>query len=616
MNVFALLSFGSFVLYFQAFLLSLFLLSKSKIKTTLLVLTLGFSVFALFYFFQQISESLEMVYFFDRVSSLGWATFPAMVVYLLYLIANRKPRYFKWLIIFLIFPLAVASVIRYNIEPESIKHFYFETGAWYVSIVPQTPWFFIFISYLFISSIASLFIAIKWKQKANTNREKLKANAVLIGLLLFALISVFTNLIFPYFGNNFIPPIGHIVALPMVAGLFFSLVSLRQPNFSLAILARLISVHIREFVFYFDHQGQLFSVNRFCYDSLKYNHYELLRLPMEKIFSDVDAVNELILKAKTRKNPSEINTELITRSGKKIPVIFSVSRLDDYLGNFLGFVAVASDSRQNLKLQTEAAERSRNEKTLTQLRQDLETLVEKRTVELLQANEKLRKEILEKKRAEQQILTDLENKIELIREIHHRVKNNIQIIISLANMLAAHKDVDATAREKLLVLAGKIRNISAIHEDLYASENLSRINFSDLLKKLTSEIYTNKGAGKNIIFRLNVGNEFLGIDQAIPCAIIFDELVTNSLRHAFPLREKMGNKGVQAGMIIVEFYKRGNQYFLIVSDNGNGLNHDIRSAEFASSGLGLINILVNQHLNGHLAIKSSYGTTFTLSFFN
>ena len=604
------------MLFFQAFLLTLFLLPKSKIKTTFLILTLEFTIFAFFYFLQQISESRDTVYFFDRISSLGWATFPATAVYLLYLIANRKPRYFKWVILLVIIPLGVASVLRYNFEPESIKHYYFESGAWHVSVNPQTPWFFVFVFYIFISFIASFIIAIKWKRRASTNRERLKVNAVFISMMGFTFVSLFTNLVFPYFGNAFIPPIGHIAAIPLLAGLFFSLVSLRQPSFSSDVLARLISVHIREFVFYFDHQGHLFSVNRFCLDSLKYNHYELLRLPSEKFFGDVEAIDELMLKAKNRENAAGINTELITRSGQRIPVIFSVSRMDDYLGNFLGFVAVATYSRQKLKLQTEAAERSRNEKALTQLRQDLEILVEKRTLELLEANEKLRKEILEKKRAEQQIMADLDNKIELIREIHHRVKNNIQIIISLANMLAAHKDIDAEARDKLLKLAGKIRNISAIHEDLYASDNLSRINFSDLLKKLTSEIYTNKGMGKNIIFRLNVGNEFLGIDQAIPCAIIFDELVTNSLRHAFPLKDKMQTKGLQAGMIIVEFYRRGNQYFLIISDNGNGINKDIQSAEFASTGLGLVNILVNQHLNGQLTIKSSYGTTFTLSFFN
>ncbi|MBW6497223.1 MAG: hypothetical protein K0B09_02415 [Bacteroidales bacterium] len=614
MNVYAILSFVSFLLFFQALIIAHFILKPSKIKWAFFFFSLSFSFFSFFNFLQHVTLDLDLIYKFDRAASLGWLGFPVFTALLIYRLSNKEDKFISQIIWFLLVPMAVAPFIRFQIHPYSLKQFFFVDGVRYYYLNSGSFWFYLFVAYLLLAAFIAIFILYKWRKDVSQRRQKLQINFILGGMLGFVFLSFLTNIILPYFGLTEIGPLAHVNAIPMGLGLFFAVVSLRQQVFSVDIVSRLITNHLREFVIYFDQQGRIYSVNRYCLDNLKFNSYEIMRLSPEKLFRDHSTIKELTRQARFRHDVPEISTELFPRTGQPIPVVITLVRIDDYLGNFLGMVLLGVDLRQKVKLQQEVAERTRNEKALTQIRQDLEMLVEKRTQELFDANQKLGKEILEKKRAEQQISSDLQEKIQLVKEIHHRVKNNIQIIISLTNMLGFHKDMDTSAREKLKRIAERIRSISAIHEDFYASKNLSRINFSDFIKNSTGEIYANQGAGKNVIFRLNVGNEFLEIDQAIPCGIIYTELLTNALQHAFPLAERSKDKGPQVGTINVEFYKRQDEYTLLISDNGVGLAKDPLSGGDGSSGLGLVNVLVKDHLKGRLIHRVSYGTSFILKF--
>ncbi len=614
MNVYAILSFVSFLLFSQALIIAHLVLKPSKVKWAFFFFSLSFSFFSFFNFLEHATLDIELIYKLDRLAALGWLSFPLFSALLIYRLYNKIDKFINYILWFFLLPMAVTPFIRFQIDPYSLKQFFIIDGVRYYSLNSGSFWFYFFIAYLMLAAFVGLYILYKWRREVTQKRQKLQINFVMGGLLGFVLLSFVTNIILPYLGYTKIGPLAHVNAIPMGLGLFFAVVSLRPQAFSSDIVSRLITNHLREFVFYFDQQGRIYSVNRYCLDNLKYNSYEIMRLSLEKLFRDHATIKELTRQVRSRQDVPEISTELFPRTGQPIPVFITFIRIDDYLGNFLGMVLLGADLRQKIKLQEEVAERTRNEKALTQIRQDLELLVEKRTQELFEANKKLGKEILEKKRAEQQILSDLQEKIQLVQEIHHRVKNNIQIIISLSNMLGSHKDIDATAREKLRRIAERIRNISAIHEDFYSTKNLSRINFSNFIKNTTGEIYSNKGAGKNIIFRLNVGNEFLEIDQAIPCGIIYTELLTNALQHAFSNAEQGDEKGIQVGTINVEFYKRQSEYTLLISDNGVGLATDLTLGGIGASGLGLVNVLVKDHLKGSLTHRVSFGTSFILKF--
>ncbi len=616
MNVYLILSFISSLLFFQAMVIAWLLIKVTRIKEAFILFALSFSIFALFNFFQLSTTNVELVYIFDRIAAFGWMSFPITTLWLLYNMSNKGVRGIKEIMKFFLIPVALVVFIRFQYDPYSLKNFYFHEGVRFYSLNSASPWYYVFVVYMVLSAMACLYVIYKWKKHTQQNRQKLQGGVVIVGLVAFVVISIITNIIFPQFGYNKVGPLAHITVLPFAAALFYSLIFLSPQKALPEIVPKLITNYLREFVFYFDHQGGIYSVNRFVLKNLQYNLYEILRLPPEKIFSQADKLHQTIRELRQVQSAQEIRIEIFARAGLSIPVLAKIIRINDHFGNFIGAVLIGVDLRPKVALEQEVAQRTQNERLIIKARNDLEGLVEQRTRELFEANEKLSKEIQEKTRVEQQIVDDLQEKVRLVQEIHHRVKNNIQIIVSLTSMLTTHRDIDENAGLKLRRIADRIRSISAIHEDLYSSANLSKINFSDFIKKSTGEIYANKGASKTIIFRIKTTNEYLEIDRAIPCAIIYTELLTNIIETRFLPMENSNSASNPLGNVSIEFYKRSEEYTLIVSDNGIGAPNGKSKTGRLRPGLELVDMIVKNHLKGKLITQVAQGTSYVLKFSN
>lgn len=216
-------------------------------------------------------------------------------------------------------------------------------------------------------------------------------------------------------------------------------------------------------------------------------------------------------------------------------------------------------------------------------------------------------DITEQKKTEKQIKSTLNEKEVLIREIHHRVKNNMQIIISLINMQMQDSN-DVIVIKKFRELQHRVRSMSIIHEDLYMSDDLSRINFGNYLERLTNHLLQAYPHKSNLQLKFNVSDVLLGIDIAIPCGLIVNELVSNSLKYAFPEHYDYSKKQYE---IFVEFYTEKNKYKLIIGDNGIGFPPDIEEIKAKSLGLQLVEILVNQ-LKGVVKMSVKKGARFEI----
>jgi two-component sensor histidine kinase len=241
----------------------------------------------------------------------------------------------------------------------------------------------------------------------------------------------------------------------------------------------------------------------------------------------------------------------------------------------------------------------RRDLELLEVRDGLELRVKERTAEL-------ESEIAERVLAQERITASLREKEVLLKEVHHRVKNNLQIITSLLNLQASKikdKKLEAMFRDS----QGRVKTMALIHEKLYRSENLSEVNFSDYVDSLTRYMLsTISGNRERITVKQDIDDILLGVDIAIPCGLIINELVTNSLKYAFP-----DGKG---GEIAVSCKKRcDGRISLTVGDNGVGIaNHvDIENSE--TLGMQLVNSLIGQ-LDGTMRIERERGTRFTLEF--
>ena len=239
----------------------------------------------------------------------------------------------------------------------------------------------------------------------------------------------------------------------------------------------------------------------------------------------------------------------------------------------------------------------------------LEKRVDERTADLKKANDELQTEIAERKRVEKQIQLALEEKEVLLREVHHRVKNNFQVISSLLNLQA--KTVrDHEILHVLMESRNRVRSMALVHEKLYQSESLASINFSIYIESLARSLLRSYEIDYGKIKLItDIGDIHITIDTAIPCGLIVNELVSNSLKYAFP-PDRDGNHeiGVRLHQLEDEHLE------LTVYDNGVGLPPDLDIQKTTSLGLKLVNILAHDQLKGQIELDRNEGTHFRIVF--
>jgi PAS domain S-box-containing protein len=217
------------------------------------------------------------------------------------------------------------------------------------------------------------------------------------------------------------------------------------------------------------------------------------------------------------------------------------------------------------------------------------------------------KDITVRKLAEKQIMSSLKEKEVLLREIHHRVKNNMQIVSSLL-WLQSEYIKDKRDLEIFRDSQNRIMSMSLVHEKLYRSRDLGKIDTKEYITDLTNNIIQSHRVNAGTIsLNINIGNISLGVDSAIPCGLIINELITNSLKYAFPDGRK--------GEIRVSLSPLNeNEVELVVGDNGVGIPEDVDFRKTASLGLRLVTILTENQLHGKINLDRSRGTEFNIIF--
>ncbi len=218
----------------------------------------------------------------------------------------------------------------------------------------------------------------------------------------------------------------------------------------------------------------------------------------------------------------------------------------------------------------------------------------------------LNRDITRAKSVEHQIRSSLLEKETLLREIHHRVKNNLQVISSLLD-LQGEGIREPHLLQALAESRNRVRAMALIHQELYQSESLSRIDTSGYIRGLVTHLFRAYHLqDADISLDIRVDGISLGLDMAIPCGLIINELVTNALKYAFP----PGHSGILR--IHLESESPG-RYSLTIGDNGCGLPESLDLDNPPSLGLRLVQLLTRQ-LGGNLEIDRTGGTTFRLIF--
>ncbi len=307
-----------------------------------------------------------------------------------------------------------------------------------------------------------------------------------------------------------------------------------------------------------DADGILTFFNEATESMFGYTKDEIIGLPISQLAPEhlKDHQQQLLKKAVAKGYLKAQETEMVKKDGTVFPVEVSFGNMHDTSGELLGIVAIFRD-------------------------------------------------ITKRKLAQQQIQQDLQEKTILLAEIHHRVKNSLQVVASLLN-LQSHEITDKHSYELFQESRNRVRMMSSVYERLYQSEKFADIDFGKYLDSVLIAIYQQSGLRHRVDLKIDVMDIKLGLDDAIPVALIINELFTNSIKYAFPDESK--------GKIEIIFKQlEDKSYQLIYRDNGVGLPKEIDFKNTKSFGLFLVNILTKQ-ITGTAALEQTEWTTFTILF--
>ncbi len=213
-------------------------------------------------------------------------------------------------------------------------------------------------------------------------------------------------------------------------------------------------------------------------------------------------------------------------------------------------------------------------------------------------------DITERREREETIRRIAIERESMLKEIHHRVKNNLNVAASLLSLQAEHVKSAEDARNAFRKSRDRIYSMARVHEELYKGDNLSAVDMKAYIEGISRELLSAYGREESVALETNVEAVTLDIETAVPCGIILNELISNAIRHAFP--------NGAAGVLRVDFAGRSGECFeLSVSDNGVGLGSDHHAAAQRSLGLQLIHALAGQ-INASVTVETDGGTTFRI----
>ncbi len=388
-----------------------------------------------------------------------------------------------------------------------------------------------------------------------------------------------------------------------------------------------MSIHAQELIEHSAHmimsvdlKGEFVFVNPTLCETLEYEQNALMELNVYDLIHPEfrTEYNRVVERVTQGERVNRFETSLVTPDGRPVAVEGScacsftngqpraiMSVLHDVTERKRAEEVLARQAAELLKARETMEERDREvAESLEQARKYQEA--QERAQELSEINEELKQENVRRREAEEQITASLREKEVLLKEIHHRVKNNLQIISSLLNLQSGYTE-DPETLEMYRESQSRIHSMALIHEKLYQSGDLARVDFPEYVRNLVGYLFRSYSAGAGqVAMDVDVAPVFLSLDVSIPCGLIISELVTNALKYAFP-------QGKGGKLFVGLHSESGDRYSLIVRDDGIGFPNEVDFQNTDSLGLQLVMTLTEQ-LDGDISLQKGDGTEFRISF--
>jgi PAS domain S-box-containing protein len=471
----------------------------------------------------------------------------AIVIYVHFsLVFTKKVKILKKKITYVLLyaPACIFSIIELtstSITGEPRKEYW----GWTYSVPEDSFVYTLNALWFFSLAILPVLLCFLYFRSAPNNIEKRRATYVLVGLTISAVVGLITEGIFPE-ANIKIPELTIVTSVFEVGFIAYGIHKYNIFALTPAGAAEHIAATMSNILFLARTDGTITQVNRAARHLLGCTESELIGQPLKRVFTEKEW--ESIEKSFNNLEYTSRETHIVTKE-RVIPVLMSISVIKDKEQNIQGILCIGTDLTDHKK-----------------------------------AEESRRKEVL-------------------LKEIHHRVKDNMQIISSLLNLQSTYFN-DEQDKEMIKKSQTRIKSMALVHEKLYQSKDVERLNAKEYITEVVSGLVQAYSVS-SIAVKTEVEPIFLKIDTAIPCGLIINELVSNSLNHAFPDKK---------GEITVTLHAVDDTISLTVGDNGVGIPDTIDFRTAQTLGLRLVTILAEDQLNGTINVSRNKGTEFCIIF--
>ena len=552
MNIFSYISLIAFLL---CFFLGNFIYHKNSksqlnLMIALLCILVGFLAFAEFQYRQ--TTDFQTAYIWLKISGL-WPIVPAVLLHIS-LIFTGKTDILKNKSTYLLIYIPAIIISFYAVDTNLMLMGILKEYWGWTYVFPENSLLFDIMSVwtllcVFLAGGLCLIYYLK-----NKNIKKLQAKYLLIGLYFPLLITMATDFILPTMSIR-IPETTMAMSTVGIGFISYGVWKYRFPALTTAVAADEIVSTMSNFLIMLDHDKNIVTINDATIELLGYEKKDIIGKSVKYLFADNSLENAGKLFDSNSNSIINFETRLKSKYGEIIPVLLSKSVIKNDDGNIMGIVCIGSN-------------------------------------------------IMEIKHAEDKIKASLNEKDILLRELHHRVKNNLQIILSLINLQSngiKNKEDLEIFRES----QSRVKSLAIIHEKLYRSADFANINFEEYIESLVNYLLSYYSAD-SIEVIIDVKKDIiLNIDTAVPCGLIINELVTNAIKHAF-------NES-KSGQINITLQSDNGCFTLIVSDNGEGIPPEVDLDNPQKLGLQLVKSLTDQ-LEGKIEYNGSKNTEFKIQF--
>lgn len=582
-----------FVVYLQTGLLVLWKNRESRLNRLFFFIAVylsGMSALSLL-----ILPLLTESFYFGIFMRISWSMLPIMIFrfhYLLTGIPSKRNNYEIWHYAFLFTGLIIglfALSIVFGTDAESFQKL--------------TDWLFLRLiwNHLFTALVLAFFISITyqyvtWRRQVRWRKERLRFGLVYYSFFLIAFTDLIFLLLMPGAEVIMYIKIPNIFLLPWFLSIVFGFVSYSFSPPDPAKAAKKLLQELPQILLICDRNVRVKVTNQFSMNLLEMNEDQISNIYLPGLFSDENRTKKIIHNVFSKEHAGPIALELINASGSKIPVTISCTLLKDRFDDLYGIAVYGKDNTEQLNLKNEIRDREQMEDSLRLMRKNLEHEIYSRTLEMRHSLEEAETKMVARLENEKKIKNEIREMEVMMNEIHTRITKNIKIVLSMLKNIApgsfSKDDIN-----QVQTLHQRIESIFLVNTQVQSHNRYGLVDFRQYLRLLIDSYSENHGLP--IQTDLNAKDELLWVDQAVPLALVANELM--SVIHRSLNKSPIASKS----SLIIKYYHSNtfdcNLDFLIQDINVSGCDSD---KVFNGSQIELARMLVADQLGGTLKIKS------------